>query len=88
MNQDPASVPRYVISVAARLVGVPPHTLRAIERAGLVQPARTKGNMRLYSHADIELLRRIVALREQGINLAGIKVILEMQDSPSSKGTS
>ena len=72
-------LPRYVISVASRLVGVPPHTLRSFERAKLIEPARTEGNIRLYSDADIEILRRIVELSKQGVNLAGIRVILEME---------
>lgn len=76
---DSARIPRYVISVASRLVGVPPHTLRSYERANLIHPARTKGNVRLYSDLDIQILERIVELSRQGVNLAGIKVILEME---------
>lgn len=73
-------VPRYVISVAARLVGATPHTLRAYEKAGLIRPARSDGNIRLYSDSDIERLRRINALTRRGVNLEGVKVILEMED--------
>ena len=84
---DDARTPRYVISVAARLVGVPAHTLRAYERAELVKPARTSGNVRLFSDEDLRLLRRIVELDGQGVNKAGIKVILEMEQSlPSQEG--
>ncbi len=78
-NHDNARIPRYVISVASRLVGVPPHTLRSYERANLIHPARTKGNIRLYSDHDIQVLERIVELAREGVNLAGIKIILEME---------
>ncbi len=78
--------PRYVISVASKLVGVPPHTLRSYEDAELIQPARTEGNIRLYSDADIDVLRHIVNLSEQGVNLTGIKIILEMKGIISSNG--
>jgi MerR family transcriptional regulator/heat shock protein HspR len=73
-------IPRYVISVAARLVGVAPHTLRLYEQKGLIKPARTNGRNRLYSDADMARLRRIAELARQGVNLAGIKLILEMEE--------
>ena len=85
-HHDDARTPRYVISVAARLVGVPAHTLRAYERAELVKPARTSGNVRLFSDEDLRLLRRIVELDEQGVNKAGIKVILELERSLPAQG--
>ncbi|MFQ5854237.1 MAG: MerR family transcriptional regulator [Anaerolineae bacterium] len=85
-EKDTAHIPRYVISVASRLVGVPPHTLRSYEQADLIAPARTEGNMRLYSDADIHILRRIVELSDQGVNLAGIKIILEMEGLISGNG--
>jgi MerR family transcriptional regulator, heat shock protein HspR len=69
----------YVISVAAQLAGVHPQTLRVYERKGLVQPQRTQGNSRRYSERDIELLRRIQELTEEGINLAGVTRILELE---------
>jgi MerR family transcriptional regulator, heat shock protein HspR len=69
----------YVISVAAELAGVHPQTLRVYERKGLVQPRRTQGNSRRYSEQDIELLRRIQELTEEGINLAGVTRILELE---------
>lgn len=73
------SEPCYVISVAARLVGVQVHTLRYYERIGVVEPSRSPGNMRLYSERDIALLRRVRSLMEDlGINLAGIEVIMRM----------
>jgi MerR family transcriptional regulator, heat shock protein HspR len=70
----------YVISVAAELAGVHPQTLRIYERKGLVRPKRTSGNTRRYSARDIELLRQIQEMtQELGINLAGVKRIIEMQ---------
>jgi MerR family transcriptional regulator, heat shock protein HspR len=78
-RKDPNLVPRYVISVAARLVGTTPHTLRAYEKAGLIEPARTEGNLRLYSDKDVELLRHIHGLTRKGVNLSGIRVILDME---------
>ena len=69
----------YVISVAAELAGVHPQTLRIYERKGLVEPARTRGGSRRYSDADIGLLRRIQALTEEGLNLAGVKRVLELE---------
>lgn len=71
----------YVISVAAELAGVHPQTLRIYERKGLVRPHRTSGNTRRYSERDIELLQQIQDLTQaQGINLAGVKMIIEMQE--------
>ncbi len=71
--------PRYVISVAARMIGVHTHTLRYYERVGLVEPARSDSNLRLYSDADINRLRRIRTLMEEmGVNLAGVEVILKL----------
>jgi MerR family transcriptional regulator, heat shock protein HspR len=69
----------YVISVAAELAGVHPQTLRIYERKGLLEPARTEGGSRRYSEDDIELLRRIQDLTEQGLNLAGVKRVLAME---------
>jgi MerR family transcriptional regulator/heat shock protein HspR len=69
----------YVISVAAELAGVHPQTLRIYERKGLLEPARTQGWSRRYSEADIELLRRIQELTEQGLNLAGVQRVLELE---------
>ncbi len=70
----------YIISVAAELAGVHPQTLRIYERKGLVAPKRTAGNTRRYSDRDIRLLRQIQDLtQESGINLAGVKVIIELQ---------
>ena len=70
----------YIISVAAELAGVHPQTLRIYERKGLVAPQRTSGNTRRYSDRDIALLRQIQDLtQEGGINLAGVKMIIELQ---------
>lgn len=69
----------YIISVAAELAGVHPQTLRIYERKGLVRPQRTSGNTRRYSQADIERLQTIQSLTEEGINLAGVKRIIELQ---------
>ena len=73
--------PRYMISVAADLVGMHPQTLRIYEAKGLVNPKRTAGNTRLYSDADVERLRLIQRLtNELGLNLAGVERVLAMQD--------
>lgn len=69
----------YVISVAAELAGVHPQTLRIYERKGLVDPARTQGGSRRYSDDDIEQLRRITDLTEEGLNLAGVRRVLELE---------
>jgi MerR family transcriptional regulator/heat shock protein HspR len=73
--------PRYMISVAADLVGMHPQTLRIYEQKGLVQPKRTAGNTRLYSELDIERLRLIQRLTtEIGLNLAGVEQVLHLED--------
>ncbi len=73
--------PRYMISVAAELVGMHPQTLRIYETKGLVRPKRTAGNTRLYSDADLEQLRLIQRLtNELGLNLAGVEHVLRLQD--------
>lgn len=69
----------YVISVAAELAGVHPQTLRIYERKGLVDPARTTGGSRRYSEADIKVLRHIQALTNEGLNLAGVQRVLELE---------
>ena len=73
--------PRYMISVAADLVGMHPQTLRIYEQKGLVRPKRTAGNTRLYSEADIERLRLIQRLTSEiGLNLAGVERVLHLED--------
>ena len=69
----------YVISVAAELAGVHPQTLRIYERKGLVDPARTGGGSRRYSDSDISQLKRIQELTNEGLNLAGVKRVLELE---------
>ncbi|CAN5666329.1 helix-turn-helix transcriptional regulator [soil metagenome] len=69
----------YVISVAAELAGVHPQTLRIYERKGLVDPVRTGGGSRRYSDDDIEALRRIQELTAEGLNLAGVKRVLDLE---------
>lgn len=77
MNID--DEPRYVISVAARMVGVQTHTLRYYERIGIIEPSRSGGNIRLYSDIDIAQLRRVKTLMDDlGVNLAGVEVVLRM----------
>ena len=77
---DSTAEPVYVISVAAALVGMHPQTLRLYERVGLVKPAR-RGANRLYSDRDIDRLRQIQRLtQDMGVNLAGVEIILRMQD--------
>jgi len=71
--------PCYVISIAARMVGMHQQTLRYYERVGLIEPSRSRGNIRLYSPADISRLRQIQRLiSDLGVNLAGVEVIMRM----------
>lgn len=72
--------PVYVISVAAKLVDAHPQTLRLYERVGLLKPARTENNIRLYSDEDIERLRQIQRLTSVGLNLAGVEMVLELME--------
>jgi MerR family transcriptional regulator, heat shock protein HspR len=73
--------PRYMISVAAEIVGMHPQTLRMYEQKGLVRPKRTAGNTRLYSEADLERLRLIQRLTgELGLNLAGVQTVLDLEE--------
>ena len=76
---DWESKSRYVISIAARMIGIEAHTLRYYERLGLVQPERSSGNIRLYSEEDIDRLRYIKALMSDcGVNLAGVEAVLKL----------
>ena len=73
--------PIYVISIAARMVGMHAQTLRQYERIGLVEPKRTRGNIRMYSQADVVRLQTVQRLvNDLGVNLAGVEVILRMRE--------
>ncbi len=76
---DWSTLGKYTIAVAEMLTGVKGHRLRRYEAAGLIQPSRTGGRQRLYSDRDIALIKRIAELESQGINLPGIRVILDME---------
>ena len=79
MNPNNDEEPRYVISIAARMLGVQTHTLRYYEKIGIMEPSRSRGNIRLYSDRNIAHLRRVKTLMDDlGINLAGAEVILRM----------
>ena len=75
----PDSRPLFMIGIAAELAGMHPQTLRVYERRGLVRPSRTARNTRLYSQADVELLARIQALSDSGLNLAGIERVMALE---------
>lgn len=76
----------YIISVAAELTGVHPRTLRIYEAEGLISPSRTEGKIRLYSDRDIADVKYIRFLtQEKGVNLAGVKIILELQEQIKKK---
>ena len=79
MNENDRNRPLYMIGVAAELAGMHPQTLRAYEQKGLVTPQRTRGNTRMYSQAEIERLALINELTDEGINLAGVIRILDLQ---------
>lgn len=71
--------PRYVISIAAEMLSIQTYTLRYYEKVGIIKPARSRGNIRLYSDMDLALLQRVRTLMEDlGVNLAGVEVIMRM----------
>jgi MerR family transcriptional regulator, heat shock protein HspR len=72
--------PVFGIAVAAELSGTGPQNLRAYERAGLVRPARTDGGTRRYSQRDVDRLRRVSDLMSAGLNVAGVAMVLDLQD--------
>jgi MerR family transcriptional regulator/heat shock protein HspR len=81
MIRESGSEPRFVISVAAKILGIQTHTLRYYEKIGIIEPSRSRGNIRLYSEKDLEQLRRMKTLIEDlGVNLAGAEVILRMAE--------
>ena len=78
-QQMPEEEPCYVISVAAKMLGMHQQTLRYYERVGIIEPSRSRGNIRLYSQADINRLKQVQRLiNDLGVNLAGAEVILKM----------
>ncbi|PJA13557.1 MAG: MerR family DNA-binding transcriptional regulator [Elusimicrobia bacterium CG_4_10_14_0_2_um_filter_63_34] len=77
---DRRAMPLYTISVASQLCRLPVHTLRWLESNELFQPARTQGRQRLFSDSDIEFLMEVARLLERKVNLAGIRVILEIKE--------
>jgi MerR family transcriptional regulator, heat shock protein HspR len=79
MADDPRSRAVYVISVAAELAGVHPQTLRLYERKGLLDPSRTEGGSRRFSDADLDRLRQIQTLTNAGLNLEGVRQVLELR---------
>jgi len=71
--------PRYVISIAAKMLDMHTYTLRYYERVGIIEPRRSRGNVRLYSDRDIAILKRVKSMvDDMGINLPGVEVILRM----------
>jgi len=81
MEENDFDEPCYVISIAARLVGMHAQTLRQYERIGLVEPKRSRGNIRLYSQSDVARLRQVQRLiSDLGVNLAGVEVVLRMNE--------
>ncbi len=80
MTEDRRSRAVYVISVAAELAGVHPQTLRVYERKGLLDPSRTQGGSRRFSEQDLDRLRLIQGLTNEGLNLEGVRRVLELQD--------
>lgn len=85
MTEADRNRPLYMIGVAAELAGMHPQTLRSYEQKGLVTPKRTRGNTRMYSQADIERLALINELTNEGINLAGVIRILDLQHRLDSR---
>ncbi len=80
MADRSGGTPLYSIAVAAELTGLPPATLRLYEERGLLTPARTEGGTRRYSEDDLERVRRVSRLQDDGINLTGIGRVIELQD--------
>lgn len=81
MNQIPHDEPVFQISIVSRMVGLHQQTIRSYERVGLIRPARSAGNTRLYSQEDVERLQQVVRLvNDLGVNLAGVEVILRLRE--------
>jgi MerR family transcriptional regulator/heat shock protein HspR len=79
VSTSPRSPRAFLIGIAAELAGMHPQTLRVYERRGLITPRRTARNTRLYSEADVALLRRIQELSEEGLNLAGVERVMALE---------
>ena len=79
ISENNASMPKYTIGVVSQLLGLPPQMLRRYEEAGLLEPARQAGKNRLYSDQDIAILEEIVELSAQGINVVGIRYIVQIR---------
>ena len=78
-TNDFNSEPRYVISIAAKMLNMQTYTLRYYEKVGIIEPRRSRGNVRLYSDRDIALLQRVrILVEDMGVNLPGVEVILRM----------
>lgn len=84
MTADDRTRAVYIISVAAELTGVHPQTLRVYERKGLLAPARTGGMSRRYSESDLEQIRRVQELTNEGLNLAGVARVIELEEQLAS----
>jgi DNA-binding transcriptional MerR regulator len=79
-SEDSASMPKYTIGIVSRLIGLPPQVLRRYEETGLLEPARQSGKNRLYSDQDIAILREIVQLSDEGVNVVGIRYIIQIRE--------
>ena len=79
ISENNASMPKYTIGVVSQLIGLPPQMLRRYEEAGLLEPARQSGKNRLYSDQDIAILEEISELSAQGINVVGIRYIIQIR---------
>ena len=79
ISENNASMPKYTIGVVSQLLGLPPQMLRRYEEAGLLEPVRQAGKNRLYSDQDIAILEEIVELSAQGINVVGIRYIVQIR---------
>src|SRR6266550_5197841 len=80
ISENNASMPKYTIGVVSQLLGLPPQMLRRYEETGLLEPARQGGKNRLYSDQDITILREIVQLSDEGVNVVGIRYIIQIRE--------
>ena len=77
--ENSQSASNYTMAVTVKLTGIEPHRIRRYEEGGLLTPERTEGNQRLFSYNDIEMIREVAKLEDEGINIEGIKAILSMR---------